>query len=115
MTCARICTLKQDNKGVTTLVHLLHSGSTGATRSGTSTKSAWHITFRSSTATARCLVDLHHDGVHCTLQLLLLRLKLVLLSKLVLVEPIECVLHGFLDLLLVAILKLLLKLLLLEC
>merc|ERR1712129_285708 len=110
MTCARTCTLI---KAEATLVHLLHCGATGTTRSGTSTESAWHITFRSST-TARCLVVLHHDGIHRTLQLLLLGLKLVLLSKLILVEPIKCVLHGLLNLLLVTILKLFLELFLLE-
>merc|ERR1719162_1042435 len=73
----------------------------------------WHSTLGHAT-TASSLVDLHHDWVHNTLKLLLFRLELILLSHLVLVEPVECFLNCFLNLVLVVALKLLFELLLLE-
>merc|ERR1711972_1227379 len=80
----------------------------GRTTSETATQHAtlWHIT-----STTCRLVYLHHDRVHDTLNLLLLCLKLVLLRKLVLVKPIERVLHRLFDLLLVTRLELILELL----
>jgi len=73
----------------------------------------WHTTFWHSAASCS-LVDLHHDRIHNAFELLLLRLKLILLGQLVLVEPIQRLLYSLLDLLLVITLKLLLELLLIQ-
>merc|ERR1719174_1081326 len=88
------------------LDHLLDSWATCTT-------TTWHATLWHSTATCS-LVDLHHDWVDDAFKLLLLSLKLILLSQLVLVEPIEGLLHCLLDLLFVIALELILKLLLRE-
>mmetsp|Transcript_49221 Transcript_49221/g.88481 ORF Transcript_49221/g.88481 Transcript_49221/m.88481 type:complete len:258 (+) Transcript_49221:138-911(+) len=94
------------------LVDLLDGGAAAATRS-TTHASTGHTTLRHSSATCG-LVDLHHDGVHDALQLLLLGLELVLLGQLVLVQPVQCLLHCRLNLLLVSALKLVLELLLVQ-
>mmetsp|Transcript_67140 Transcript_67140/g.190417 ORF Transcript_67140/g.190417 Transcript_67140/m.190417 type:complete len:272 (-) Transcript_67140:232-1047(-) len=98
-------------------VDLLDGGAAGAAgrRAGGAAEAATrHAALRHPAAAAGGLVDLHHDGVHDSLQLLLLGLELVLLGQLVLVEPVEGVLHGLLDLLLVPTLELLLELLLVQ-
>ncbi len=59
-------------------------------------------------------VDLHHNGVDNGLHFFLFGGKLLLLSELVLLEPIEGLLDNGLDLLLVTRLELLLELLLLK-
>merc|ERR1719401_635400 len=69
----------------------------------------WH-----ATATAGCLIDLHHDRVYDALELFLLGLEFVLLGQLVLVEPVQRVLHGLFDLLLVATLEFVPELLLIQ-
>merc|ERR1712048_933340 len=95
-------------------INLLNSGAGASTGGTASSKAAaghaslWHAT------AARGLVHLHHDGVHNSFQLLLLGLELVLLGELILVEPIEGVLDGLLNLVLVITLELVLQLLLLE-
>merc|ERR550525_1510458 len=92
------------------LVHLLD----GWASTSTSTwrcASTRHATLWSTTCS---LVDLHHDWVHDTLKLLLLSLELILLSQLVLVQPVQSLLHCRLDLLLVATLELVLELLLVQ-
>merc|ERR1711941_164526 len=57
-----------------------------------------HATFWHSTTTAGSLVDFHHDGIYNTFELLLLCLKLILLGKLILVQPVQSFLHSLLDL-----------------
>merc|ERR1719215_1709754 len=82
-------------------IDLLHRGATG-TWWGTTHASSRHTTLGHAATAARSLVDLHHDRVHSAFELLLLSLELVLLRKLVFVEPVQCLLHGLLDLLLAA-------------
>merc|ERR1719487_1630770 len=92
---------------VAALINLLHCwAGTSCSRWGSS---------RHATLATCCLVDLHHDGVHNAFQLLLLGLELVLLSKLVLVKPIESLLHRFLNFVFVVPFKLVFELLLLKC
>merc|ERR1719486_1694565 len=94
-------------------IHLLDRRATRAsTRRGGA--AAWHAAHVWHAAAACCLVHLHHDRVHDALDLLLLRLELVLLSELVLVEPVQSLLHGLLNLFLVAVLELVLELLLVQ-
>eukprot|EP00438_Fugacium_kawagutii_P036330 Skav220742 [mRNA] locus=scaffold2753:402066:402800:+ [translate_table: standard] len=99
-------------QNVTFLVNLLDGWASTTARSTT------HATTRHATlwhpAAACSLVDLHHDGVHNALELLLLGLKLILLSKLILVQPVQCLLHCGFDLLLVTRLELVLQLLLIQ-
>merc|ERR1719382_963231 len=95
------------------LVNLLDCRTTGTTRcraikATTRHASLWHAT------TSGSLVDLHHDRVHDSFQLLLLPLELVLLGQLIFVQPVQCLLDCSLDLLFVPCLELLLKLLLLQ-
>merc|ERR1719396_336801 len=95
------------------LVNLLDRRATSTTwrctiESATRHPSLWHPTPSGS------LVDLHHDRVHDSFQLLLLPLELVLLGQLILVQPIEGLLDCSFDLLLVPCLELLLELLLLQ-
>merc|ERR1719443_2762828 len=88
-------------------VHLLDGRATRASaRRGCTTRHAAHVWHAAATS---CLVHLHHDRIHDALDLLLLRLELVLLSELVLVEPVQSLLHGLLDLFLVAVLELVLE------
>eukprot|EP00438_Fugacium_kawagutii_P026006 Skav207367 [mRNA] locus=scaffold3618:26202:26651:+ [translate_table: standard] len=96
----------------TFLVDLLDRWASAAARSTTHATTR-HASFWHTTATCS-LVDLHHDGVHNALELLLLGLKLILLGKLILVQPVQRLLHSRLDLLLVARLKLVLQLFLIE-
>merc|ERR1712013_294396 len=92
------------------LVHLLDGGPPCATTRSSATR---HATLRHAASTSG-LVDLHHDGVNDALKFLLLRFELVLLGKLVLVKPIQGVLHSLLDLLLVTCLELILELFFLQ-
>mmetsp|Transcript_15414 Transcript_15414/g.36333 ORF Transcript_15414/g.36333 Transcript_15414/m.36333 type:complete len:248 (+) Transcript_15414:135-878(+) len=94
------------------LVNLLNGRAAGAP-GGSAHAATRHATLGHATTAGR-LVDLHHDGVHDALELLLLGLELVLLSELVLVQPVQGLLHGALDLLLVAALELVLQLLLVQ-
>merc|ERR1719359_914574 len=79
----------------------------------------WGVTIHTTTRhaalwTAACsLVHFHHDWVHDTLNLLLLRLELILLGKLVLVQPIQRFLNRLLNLVFVVSLEFVLQLLLL--
>merc|ERR1719506_3219569 len=75
---------------------------------------AGHTTLRHFTTATCSLVNLHHDWVHDTLKLLLLVFKLLLLCKLILVQPVESLLHGLLDFVLIVALELVLQLLLLQ-
>merc|ERR1711988_911908 len=63
-------------------VDLLHCWATSScSRWGTPRHTTRHSIWHATLATC-CLVDLHHDGVHNTFQLLLLGFKFVLLSEL---------------------------------
>merc|ERR550514_2243146 len=95
------------------LVHLLDSwttspaGGIAAAEAATGHSALWHA------ATAACsLVHLHHDRVDDALELLLLSFELIFFCQLILVKPVQGVLHCFLDLFLVARLELVLQLLL---
>merc|ERR1719337_213072 len=83
-------------------VDFLHGRTTTASTRHSSTRHAprhvWHTAF----TTTCSLVDFHHDRVHYPFELLLLCFEFILLCQLVLVQPIQGVLHGFLDLVLVA-------------
>merc|ERR1719152_553106 len=95
-------------------INLLHSRAGASTGSSTSSEAAaGHAALRHAAATCG-LVHLHHDGIHDSFQLLLLGLELVLLGKLVLVQPVKGILNCLLNLVLVVTLKLVLQLLLLE-
>merc|ERR1740129_899060 len=63
---------------------------------------------------AGCLVDLHHDGIHHSLDFLLLAFELVLLSKLIFVKPVQSLLDCLLNFVFVTCLELVLELLLLQ-
>merc|ERR1712183_525843 len=68
-------------------IHLLNRWATRAsTRRGCAAGHATHVWHA---AAPRCLVHLHHYRVHDALALLLLPLDLILLSELVLVEPVQ--------------------------
>merc|ERR1719162_815754 len=101
--------------GQTHSVHLLNGRATAATGHAASVveTTSWHAALWHTTATRR-LVDLHHDGVHDTLNFLLLRFELILFSELILVQPIQDILHRLLDLFLVAVFKLFFELLLVQ-
>merc|ERR1719454_427159 len=91
-------------------IHLLNRWATCASaRRGCAAGHATHVWH---TAATRCLVHLHHYWVHDALDLLLLRLELILLSELVLVEPVQSLLHRLLDLFFVAVFKFVLEFLL---
>ena len=96
------------------LVNLLNGRAAGAAAGGSAHAATGHATLGHATAASR-LVDLHHDGVHDALELLLLGLELVLLSELVLVQPVQGLLDCALDLFLVSALELVLQLLLVRC
>merc|ERR1712232_148459 len=72
------------------------TAATTATARHTATRHVWHATFTAS----RGLIDLHHDRVHDTLELFLLGFELLLFCQLILVQPVQCVLHGSLNLVL---------------
>ena len=76
----------------------------GATRHAATGHTAGHATLTTSS------VELHHDGVGNTLELLLLRLVLVLSGGLVVVQPRNGLVDLSLELLLVAGIKLLVDL-----
>merc|ERR1719253_1483900 len=99
------------SRGIPILVNLLDGWTAVAARSAHATTR--HAAFWHATATC-CLVDLHHDWVDNAFQLLLFALELILLSKLVLVQPIKSFLHGLLNLVLVVAFELVLQLLFLE-
>merc|ERR1712078_838512 len=84
----------------TSLIHLLNCWAASSWRSTATEAATWHSTFWHTTTTC-CLVDLHHDRIHDTLQFLLLCFELILLSQLVLVQPIQSLLNSFFDLVLV--------------
>merc|ERR1711869_12424 len=91
-------------------IDLLHCwATTSCSRWGTS-----RHTTRHATLTTCCLVNLHHNRVYNAFKLFLLGLKLVLLGKLVLVKPIESLLHSFFNLVLVITFKLVFQFFLLE-
>merc|ERR1712228_700385 len=69
----------------------------------------WHTSFWHAAATC-CLVYLHHDGINNTFDFFLLCLELILFGQLVLVKPVQSVLHCRFDLLLVTTLELVLQL-----
>merc|ERR1712151_1427272 len=69
----------------------------------------WHTSFWHATAPC-CLVYLHHDGVNNTFNLFLLGLEFILFGQLVLVKPIQSVLHCSFNLFLVSTLELVLQL-----
>merc|ERR1712151_380996 len=88
-------------------IHLLNCWATRASaRRGCAARHATHVWHAAAT---RCLVHLHHYRVHHPLDLLLLRLELILLSELVLVEPVQGLLHRLLDLFFVAVFKFVLE------
>merc|ERR1711948_49207 len=92
-------------------VHLLDSRATGTSaRRGTTTRHAsfWH------TSSTCSLVNFHHDWVYDSLQLLLLALELILLCQLVLVQPVQSLLHCTLNLLLVTTLEFVFQLLFIQ-
>merc|ERR1712060_435835 len=84
----------------------------GWTARTASWSTARHIRHTSSTATASCLIHFHHDRIDNALKLFLLSFKFVFFSKLVLVQPIQGLLHCLLNLFFIVTLKLILKLLL---
>merc|ERR1712066_1036425 len=92
-------------------IHFFNRGATSAPWCSTS-----HIRHSASghPTTTCSLVDLHHDWIHNTFKLLLLGFEFILLSKLILVKPIQCVLHGLFNLVLVITFKLLFQLLFLQ-
>merc|ERR1712187_564767 len=93
---------------MSSLVNLLNRWAT-ATAATAWHATAWHTAFR-HTATACCLVDLHHDWIDDALQLLLPCLDFILFGQLILVKPIQRLLHCRLNLLLVPTLELVLEL-----
>ena len=76
------------------LVHLLNLGpSTSSTRRSTTELSTTHVSISTRRTTCTSLVHLRNDRVADTLELLHLILKLVHLSQLVVVQPV----NGLLD------------------
>merc|ERR1712100_360500 len=74
------------------LVNFLNRWATGTTWWSTSTETtSRHATLWHAAATCS-LVYLHHNWVHDTIELFLLGLKLILLRKLILVQPIKSLL-----------------------
>merc|ERR1719469_1684118 len=96
-------------------IHLLNSWATCTTPWGTPHTASRHASLRHASSATSGLVHFHHDGVDHALQLLLFGLELILLGKLILVQPIQCLLHSILDLLLIPSLKFIFELLLLQC
>merc|ERR1712028_162398 len=100
------------------LVDLLDGWATATTatwRSTTTTKIGHTTATRhATTVTTSGLIHLHHDGVHNAFNLLLFRFKLILLCKLIFVEPVKGILDSLLDGVLVTALELFLQLLLLQ-
>merc|ERR1719253_1412715 len=88
-------------------IHLFNCWTATSTWRGIAIHTSRHATLGHPTTTCS-LVDFHHDWVHNSLQLFLLCLKLVLFSKLVLVQPIQGFLNCRLDLVFVITLELLL-------
>merc|ERR1719237_1607905 len=96
-------------------VDLLHCRAACAGTRWAVEATARHATSRHSFATATSsLIHLHHDRIYNTLDFLLLRLEFILLGKLVLVQPVQCILHRLLDFLLVARLEFVLELFLVK-
>merc|ERR1712110_357552 len=67
-------------------IHFLNSRATSTTAWSIAKIPTGHATLGHPT-TACSLVDLHHDWIHNTLKLLLLRLELIFFSHLILVKP----------------------------
>merc|ERR1712078_848310 len=72
----------------TSLIHLFNGWAASSWRSTATEAATWHSTFWHTTTTC-CLVDLHHDRIHDTLQFLLLCSELILQFLL-----LESVPHG---------------------
>merc|ERR1719203_853256 len=96
------------------LIDLLDGRATRATCWRTPEAAARHASLWHTATTTGGLVDLHHDGIDDTLQLLLLALEFILLGKLIFVKPIQSLLYCVLYLLLVPVLEFLLELLFLK-
>merc|ERR1719453_1032583 len=96
------------------LIDLLDSWATcGTTTCGTT--HVWHAATRHTISTTTSgLVDLHHDWIDNALNFFLLGLEFILLSQLVLVEPVQGFLDCLLNLVFVICLKFILQLLLLQ-
>merc|ERR1719473_1581516 len=95
---------------VVQLIDLLDGWATcGTTTCGTT--HVWHAASRHTIGTASSLVDLHHDWIYNALKFLLLGLEFILLSQLVLVQPVEAFLDCLLNLVFVIGLEFVLQLL----
>merc|ERR1719325_357404 len=102
-------------RGEVPSVDLLHSRAAGpAWRCATPEATTRHAALRHAAATSCRLIHLHHDWVYNALELFLLGLEFVLFGQLVLVQPVQCLLDRLFDLFLVASLKLVLQLLLVQ-
>merc|ERR550532_372721 len=96
-------------------VNFLHGRATCTARGSAATKAtARHASLRHASATTRSLVYLHHDGVDYALKFFLFGLKFVFLSKLIFVQPVQCILHRLFYFFFVTALKLVFELLLLQ-
>ena len=73
---------------------------------------SWHAAFHATTAGS--LVRFHRDGIDEAIELFLLGHEIVIVSQLVIAEPIQSVLHGLLDFVLIVALKLYLQFLFLQ-
>merc|ERR1719350_177223 len=85
-------------------INLLDGRATTTTWSSTTEVSTRHASLWHTTTTSS-LVDFHHDGVDNAFKLLLFGFELVLLSQLVLVQPVESFSHSRFNLFLVTTLK----------
>merc|ERR1712066_671906 len=93
-------------------IDFLHGGTTASTAPAArhAPRHIWHATFAATCS----LVDFHHDRVHDAFKFFLLGFKFLLLCQLVLVQPIQRILHSRFNLVLVACLEFVLELLLLQ-
>merc|ERR1712066_151365 len=84
-------------------IDFLHGGTTASTAPAArhAPRHIWHATFAATCS----LVDLHHDRVHDAFQFFLLGFEFLLLCQLVLVQPIQRILHSRFNLILVACLE----------
>merc|ERR1740117_1496014 len=96
-------------------INLFDCWATSAAWRGAPITATRHATLRHATTATCSLVDFHHDWVHDTLNLLLLGLELILLGKLILVQPIQSLLNRLFNLIFVITLKFVLQFLLLQC
>merc|ERR1719373_1452169 len=95
------------NQGVRS-VHFFNRGATSPPWCSTS-----HIRHSASghPTTTRSLVNFHHNWIYNTFKLLLLGFEFILFSKLILVKPIQCVLHRLFNFVLVITFEFLFQLL----